>query len=118
MAGSGGAEVGLKYGGEVLAGEKDNGKGRISKGKEEEEQDEDESQLDPEILALIEKEVGGGGGGRGRLEFWKGRRERGQRGETRESDALTWICSSSGRLEFCARHPKLWSAYRVQRGIS
>lgn len=44
-----GAEVPLKYGGDVV------GKPKGSR----EEPDEDEAQLDPEILALIEKEVGG-----------------------------------------------------------
>jgi len=54
-----GAEVALKYGGDVVAG----GKARGGKDAAEPEQDEDEAQLDPEILALIEKEVGGNGGG-------------------------------------------------------
>lgn len=60
--GSRGAEVPLKYGGDVVGKPKGN----------REAPDEDEAQLDPEILALIEKEVGGAqavGGG------WAGTRE-------------------------------------------
>ena len=54
-----GAEVALKYGGDVVAGR---GGGR-GKSPPPAAQDEDEAQLDPEILALIEKEIGGGAGG-------------------------------------------------------
>ncbi|CAM9243347.1 unnamed protein product [Ectocarpus sp. 12 AP-2014] len=61
-----GAEVALKYGGDVVGGKsaREGGGGEESP-KEKEEQDEDEAQLDPEILALIEKEVGGAAGGGG-----------------------------------------------------
>ena len=52
-----GAEVALKYGGDVVTAKGGGG------GESPPAPDEDEAQLDPEILALIEKEVGGGAGG-------------------------------------------------------
>lgn len=66
-----GAEVALKYGGDVVAG-KGRGGGEAPPAPPAAAQDEDEAQLDPEILALIEKEVGGGaeGMGDGESGFW------------------------------------------------